>query len=91
MRENQAHGTSIARNEPKSEDVEGYCAVMDIDVLGTFTMSHAAVKYLKQGGQGKGPSEGGAILNISATLHYTATWYQIHVSAAKVQTLVSFH
>jgi len=62
----------------------GNCVVMDIDALGTFTMSRAAVNYLKQGGQGKGPTEGGAIINISATLHYTATWYQLHVSAAKV-------
>ncbi|KAJ8542740.1 hypothetical protein K7X08_005263 [Anisodus acutangulus] len=29
-------------------------------------------------------TSGGMILNISATLHYTASWYQIHVVAAKV-------
>ncbi|KVI03078.1 Glucose/ribitol dehydrogenase [Cynara cardunculus var. scolymus] len=48
--------------------------VIDIDAVGTFTMCHEALKYLKNGG---------TIINISATLHYTATWYQIHVSAAK--------
>ncbi|KAG5234439.1 peroxisomal 2,4-dienoyl-CoA reductase [Salix suchowensis] len=38
----------------------------------------------KERGTGKDPSTaGGTIINISATLHYTATWYQIHVSAAK--------
>ncbi|KAK9082209.1 hypothetical protein Syun_031658 [Stephania yunnanensis] len=58
-------------------------AVLDIDSVGTFTMCHAALKYLKQGGPGRDSSSGGLILNISATLHYTATWYQIHVSAAK--------
>ncbi|RWW62879.1 hypothetical protein BHE74_00029983 [Ensete ventricosum] len=58
--------------------------VMDIDSVGTFTMCHEALKYLKKGGQGEGPSTGGLILNISATLHYTAAWYQLHVSAAKV-------
>lgn len=68
---------------PEDLSPNGFKTVMDIDALGTFTMCHAAVKYLKQGGQGKGPTEGGAIINISATLHYTATWYQIHVSAAK--------
>lgn len=78
---NGAAGNFLVAAEDLSPN--GFKTVMDIDVLGTFTMSHAAVKYLKQGGQGKGPSEGGAILNISATLHYTATWYQIHVSAAK--------
>ncbi len=59
-------------------------AVIDIDSVGTFTMCHEALKYLKKGGPGKDPSNGGTIINISATLHYTATWYQIHVSAAKV-------
>ncbi|KAK4398752.1 Peroxisomal 2,4-dienoyl-CoA reductase [Sesamum angolense] len=42
-----------------------------------------ALKYLKKGGPGRSSSSGGFILNISATLHYTASWYQIHVSAAK--------
>ncbi|PWA48290.1 peroxisomal 2,4-dienoyl-CoA reductase [Artemisia annua] len=32
---------------------------------------------------GRTDDTGGLILNISATLHYTASWYQIHVSAAK--------
>ncbi|RVX18412.1 Peroxisomal 2,4-dienoyl-CoA reductase [Vitis vinifera] len=58
-------------------------AVIDIDFVGTFTMCHEALKYLKKGGPGKSPSTGGIIINISATLHYTATWYQIHVSATK--------
>ena len=48
-------------------------------------MCHEALKYLKKGGPGRDPaSGGGSIINISATLHYTASWYQIHVSAAKV-------
>ncbi|XP_052201890.1 peroxisomal 2,4-dienoyl-CoA reductase [(3E)-enoyl-CoA-producing]-like isoform X2 [Diospyros lotus] len=47
-------------------------------------MCREALKYLKKGGQGRdNPSTGGLIINISATLHYTATWYQIHASAAK--------
>ena len=66
-----------------------YCllipAVMDIDTVGTFTMCHEALEYLKKGAPGRSDSSsGGVILNISATLHYTATWYQLHVSAAKV-------
>lgn len=59
-------------------------AVIDIDSVGTFTMCHEALKYLKKGGPGKHPSNGGTIINISVTMHYTATWYQIHVSSAKV-------
>jgi peroxisomal 2,4-dienoyl-CoA reductase len=69
---------------------------LDIDSVGTFTMCHEALKYLKKGGPGRTSSSGGAIINISATLHYTASWYQIHVSAAKVRFItqhlhVKFH
>jgi len=39
-------------------------------------MSHAAFPELKKSGDA-------LILNISATLHYGATWYQVHASAAK--------
>lgn len=44
--------------------------------MGTFTMSRAAFPALQQAGDA-------AIINISATLHYGATWYQVHASAAK--------
>ena len=64
----------------------GTPTVLDIDAVGTFTMCHEALRYLKKGAPGKDSSVGGGIIiNISATLHYTATWYQIHVSAAKVR------
>ena len=52
-------------------------AVMDIDTLGTFTMSKAAFPALKA-------AKSSCIINISMTLHYGATWYQTHASAAKV-------
>ncbi|KDP30543.1 hypothetical protein JCGZ_15252 [Jatropha curcas] len=78
---NAAAGNFLVTPEDLSPN--GFRTVMDIDAVGTFTMSHEALKYLKQGGQGKDSSTGGSIINISATLHYTATWYQIHVSAAK--------
>ncbi|KAB1997844.1 hypothetical protein ES319_D12G050700v1 [Gossypium barbadense] len=61
----------------------GFRTVIDIDSIGTFIMCHEALKYLKKGGLGKDPSTGGTIINITATLHYGATWYQIHASAAK--------
>lgn len=38
--------------------------------MGTFTMSRAAFEALKQ-------AHGAVIINISATLHYGATWYQV--------------
>ncbi|MBI2834516.1 MAG: SDR family oxidoreductase [Acidobacteria bacterium] len=53
----------------------GFGAVIDIDLKGTFHVSKAALPYLKE--------RGGVILNISATLHYLGTPAQLHVSAAK--------
>ncbi len=49
--------------------------VIDIDLVGTFQMSKLAFPLLCK--------SRGTILNISATLHYVATPYQAHVSAAK--------
>jgi peroxisomal 2,4-dienoyl-CoA reductase len=49
---------------------------MDIDAVGVYTCSWAALEPLKASGRG-------VIINISATLHYGATWYQVHASAAK--------
>ncbi|KAI3921411.1 hypothetical protein MKW98_013345 [Papaver atlanticum] len=78
---NAAAGNFLVPAEDLSPN--GFKTVMDIDSVGTFTMCHAALKYIKKGGLGRGASTGGTIMNISATLHYTAAWYQIHVSAAK--------
>lgn len=78
---NAAAGNFLVPAEDLSPN--GFRTVMDIDSVGTFTMCHAALKYLKKGGPGRDSSSGGIILNISATLHYTAYWYQIHASAAK--------
>lgn len=78
---NAAAGNFLVAAEDLSPN--GFRTVLDIDSVGTFTMCHEALKYLKKGGQGRGSSGGGSIINISATLHYTASWYQIHVSAAK--------
>ncbi|KAI3684725.1 hypothetical protein L6452_33950 [Arctium lappa] len=57
--------------------------VMDIDSVGTFTMCHEAFKYPKKGAARRMSDNCGVILNISATLYYTTSWYQIHVAAAK--------
>ncbi|CAN8270121.1 unnamed protein product [Cochlearia groenlandica] len=78
---NAAAGNFLAAAEDLSSN--GFRTVLDIDAVGTFTMCHEALKYLKKGGPGRDSSSGGSIINISATLHYTASWYQIHVSAAK--------
>ncbi|KAL9661833.1 hypothetical protein QQ045_026661 [Rhodiola kirilowii] len=79
---NNAAGNFLASAEDLSPN--GFRTVLDIDSVGTFTMCHEALNYLKKGGLGRSSfSSGGTILSISATLHYTASWYQIHVSAAK--------
>ena len=53
----------------------GFGAVVDIDLKGTFHVCRAAFSQLKE--------HRGQILNISATLHYLGTPMQLHVSAAK--------
>jgi len=78
---NGAAGNFLA--SPEDLTPKGFRTVLEIDTVGTYTMCYEALKYLKKGGPGRGPSTGGLIINISATLHYTAAWYQIHVSAAK--------
>ncbi|KAJ8435315.1 hypothetical protein Cgig2_026407 [Carnegiea gigantea] len=79
-----ASAEDLSTNGFRTADViTVYSAVLDIDSVGTFTMCREALKYLRKGGPGRTLSTGGLILNISATLHYTAAWYQIHVSAAK--------
>ncbi|KAL4312966.1 hypothetical protein GQ457_01G036260 [Hibiscus cannabinus] len=78
---NAAAGNFLAAAEDLSPN--GFRTVIDIDTVGTFIMSHEALKYLKKGGPGKDPSIGGTIINITAVIHYPASWYQVHASAAK--------
>lgn len=49
---------------------------MEIDALGTWQMSRAAFPALRR-------SQAASVINISATLQYGATWWQVHASAAK--------
>lgn len=70
---NCAAGNFLAPAEFLS--VNGFKTVMEIDAVGTFNMSRAAFAALK--------ASRGTVVNISATLHYGASWYQIHASAAK--------
>lgn len=49
--------------------------VIEIDLLGTFNLTKAAAPYIKK--------SKGAIINVSATLHYTGTPFQQHAGAAK--------
>ncbi|KAI9259884.1 hypothetical protein BY458DRAFT_516946 [Sporodiniella umbellata] len=49
--------------------------VIEIDLLGTFNLTKAAVEHLKK--------SKGSIINVSATLHYTGTPFQQHAGAAK--------
>ena len=53
----------------------GFGTVVDIDLKGTFNVSRAAFTHLK--------TQGGSVINISATLPYLGTVGQAHASAAK--------
>mmetsp|Transcript_14297 Transcript_14297/g.20222 ORF Transcript_14297/g.20222 Transcript_14297/m.20222 type:complete len:289 (+) Transcript_14297:80-946(+) len=56
---------------------KGFKTVMDIDAGGVFNMSTACFGALSE------TESQATIVNISMTLHYGATWYQSHASAAK--------
>lgn len=70
---NGAAGNFLCPAEELSPN--GFGTVVDIDLKGTFNTARAAFNELKK--------NRGQILNISATLHYTGTPLQLHVSAAK--------
>jgi 2,4-dienoyl-CoA reductase [(3E)-enoyl-CoA-producing], peroxisomal len=70
---NGAAGNFICAAEELSPN--GFGAVVDIDLKGTFNVSRAALPHLK--------ARGGSVINISATLQYLATLGQVHASAAK--------
>ena len=70
---NGAAGNFLCAAEELSSN--GFGTVVDIDLKGTFNVCRAAFDELKK--------HRGQILNISATLHYTGTPLQLHVSAAK--------
>ena len=70
---NGAAGNFLCNAEQLSPN--GFGAVVDIDLKGTFNVCRAAFEQLKE--------HRGQILNISATLHYLGTPMQLHVSAAK--------
>lgn len=53
----------------------GFKAVVDIDLLGTFNTCRAALEHLR--------TPGASIISISATHAYVPTAYQAHVCAAK--------
>ena len=70
---NGAAGNFLCPAEQLSAN--GFGAVVDIDLKGTFNVCRAAFEQLKE--------HRGQVLNISATLDYLGTPMQLHVSAAK--------
>ena len=70
---NGAAGNFVCLAENLSPN--GFGTVVDIDLKGTFNVSRAAFPHLKK--------QGGAVLNISATLQLLGTIGQSHASAAK--------
>lgn len=72
---NGAAGNFLCAAEELSPN--GFGTVVDIDLKGTFNVCRAAFAELEKN------AGSASILNISATLHYVGTPYQLHVSAAK--------
>jgi peroxisomal 2,4-dienoyl-CoA reductase len=70
---NGAAGNFVCLAENLSPN--GFGTVVDIDLKGTFNVSRAAFPLLRK--------QGGAVLNISATLQLLGTIGQAHASAAK--------
>jgi len=70
---NGAAGNFLA--EAKNLKPKGFKTVLEIDTIGTYNMCFAAQAALAEWK--------GCVINISATLQYGATWYQVHASAAK--------
>jgi NAD(P)-dependent dehydrogenase (short-subunit alcohol dehydrogenase family) len=64
-------GNFLAPAEELSSN--GFRTVMEIDAVGTFNMCRAAFGALSNARDAR-------IINISATLHYGATWYQALLS-----------
>jgi len=73
---NGAAGNFLCKAEDLSPN--GFKTVVSIDLIGTFHMCRAAFDTLKNN------PNGSLIVNVSATLGYTATPLQIHASAAKM-------
>uniref|UniRef100_A0A7S2NIH2 2,4-dienoyl-CoA reductase [(3E)-enoyl-CoA-producing] n=1 Tax=Alexandrium andersonii TaxID=327968 RepID=A0A7S2NIH2_9DINO len=72
---NCAAGNFLATAEGLSPN--GFKTVMEIDTLGSYNMAHFAFEPLRRS------KFGGVVTSITATLHYTATWYQTAPVAAK--------
>lgn len=68
-----AAGNFLAPISGLSENA--FRTVIEIDTLGTYNTVKATLPYIRK--------TKGAYLHISATLHYSGTPYQAHVSAAK--------
>lgn len=72
-RNNPSAHTSLAPISGLSANA--FKTVIDIDLLGTYNTIKATLPYLRL--------TRGSYIHISATLHYRATPFQAHVSAAK--------
>ncbi|PIL30007.1 hypothetical protein GSI_07918 [Ganoderma sinense ZZ0214-1] len=68
-----AAGNFLAPISNLSEN--GFRTVIEIDTIGTYNTIKATLPHLR--------ASRGSYIHVSATLHYRATPYQVHVSAAK--------
>ncbi|KAJ3532873.1 hypothetical protein NMY22_g7566 [Coprinellus aureogranulatus] len=68
-----AAGNFLAPISGVSENA--FKTVLEIDTMGTYNTIKATIQHVR--------ASKGAYIHVSATLHYNATPYQVHVSAAK--------
>ncbi|TBU41542.1 NAD(P)-binding protein [Dichomitus squalens] len=68
-----AAGNFLAPISKLSEN--GFRTVIEIDTIGTYNTIKATLPHIR--------ASKGSYIHVSATLHYRATPYQVHVSAAK--------
>lgn len=75
---NNAAGNFMCSAEELSP--KGFGTVVGIDLLGAFNTSKAVFPHLKKAGEEGG---GAIIINITATLQYTGSPFQVHAASAK--------
>mmetsp|Transcript_3122 Transcript_3122/g.7512 ORF Transcript_3122/g.7512 Transcript_3122/m.7512 type:complete len:324 (+) Transcript_3122:46-1017(+) len=74
---NNAAGNFMVSSEKLTPN--GLDTVLSIDLKGVFHMARAVLPHMKR----TAPTDGGCIVNITATLQDKATTFQLHAAAAK--------
>lgn len=77
---NCAAGNFLSKFEDLS--VKAFRSVLEIDTMGSFLVTHTMLPLLRRTAAGD-TTAGVSVVNITATLHLPATYYQTHAAVAK--------